>query len=206
MPDICIFYDWIHVSLKCLDTRLYVCVYLDSMCIIIYSATGAASSATCSDCVAGKYSRYVSSTSTCALAITATPILILYMLLILLILAFSSVCAFCCWIHWCASRYFVLLSSKLLTHLCYAWYMYTIWLNPSLSEMPRLDTRLYVCVYLDSVYIIIYIISSGAGTCSDCVAGKYSRYVSSTSTCAPTITTTLMLILYMLLILLIDVF
>ena len=62
------------------------CVYLDSMCKIIYSATGAASSATCSDCVAGKYSRYVSSTSTCAPTITATHILILYMLLLILLI------------------------------------------------------------------------------------------------------------------------
>ena len=43
-------------------------------------------------------------------------------------------------------------------------------------------------------------------TCTLCAAGKYSGYVSSTSTCAPTITATHMLILYMLLILLIDVF
>ena len=43
-------------------------------------------------------------------------------------------------------------------------------------------------------------------SCTLCAAGKYSRCVSSTSTCAPTITATHMLILYMLLILLIDVF
>ena len=43
------------------------------------------------------------------------------------------------------------------------------------------------------------------GSCTLCAAGKYSRYVSSTSTCAPTITATHMLILYMLLILLIDI-
>ena len=43
-------------------------------------------------------------------------------------------------------------------------------------------------------------------SCTLCAAGKYSRYVSSTSTCAPTITATHILILYMLLILLIDVF
>ena len=43
-------------------------------------------------------------------------------------------------------------------------------------------------------------------SCYLCAAGKYSRYVSSTSTCAPSITATYILILYMLLILLIDVF
>ena len=143
-------YDWIYLSLKCLDTRLYVCVYLDSVCIIIYSATGATSSATCSDCVAGKYSRYVSSTSTCAPTITATHILILYMFRYCW-LTFSSVCEFCFWIHWCASRYFVLLSSKLLTHLCYAWSMYIIWLNPSISEIPRYSIVClcvpWLCVY-----------------------------------------------------------
>ena len=40
-------------------------------------------------------------------------------------------------------------------------------------------------------------------SCTLCAAGKYSRYVSSTSTCAPTITVTYMLILYMLLMLLV---
>ena len=43
-------------------------------------------------------------------------------------------------------------------------------------------------------------------SCTLCAAGKYSRYASFTSTYAPTITATHMLILYMLLILLIDVF
>ena len=44
-------------------------------------------------------------------------------------------------------------------------------------------------------------------SCTVCAAGKYSRYVSSTSTCAPTITATHILILYMLLLILfIDVF
>ena len=42
-------------------------------------------------------------------------------------------------------------------------------------------------------------------SCTLCAAGKYSRYVSSTSTCAPTITASHMLILLLLLILLIDV-
>ena len=46
----------------------------------------------------------------------------------------------------------------------------------------------------------------GGSSCTLCAAGKYSRYVSSTSTCAPTITATHILIVYMLLILLIDVF
>ncbi len=49
----------------------------------------------CTLCAAGKYSRYVSSTSTCAPTITATHMLILYTLLILLI-DIVSVCAFCC--------------------------------------------------------------------------------------------------------------
>ena len=43
-------------------------------------------------------------------------------------------------------------------------------------------------------------------SCTLCVAGKYSGYVSSTSTCAPTTTATHMWNLYMLFILLIDVF
>ena len=44
-------------------------------------------------------------------------------------------------------------------------------------------------------------------SCTLCAAGKYSRYVSSTSSCAPTITATHILILYMLLLILfIDVF
>ena len=42
--------------------------------------------------------------------------------------------------------------------------------------------------------------------CKLCAAGKYSRYVSFTSTCAPTITATHMWNLYIVLILLIDVF
>ena len=66
-------YDWIQLSLLYLHIRLYVCVYLDSLCIIIYSATGAG---TCTDCVAGKYSRYVSSISTCIYT-TPTHMLIL---------------------------------------------------------------------------------------------------------------------------------
>ena len=77
MPDICILYDCIRPSLKCLDTRLYVCVYLDSVCVIIVIIS---SGAVCTDCVAGKYSRYVTSTSTCTDSIT-THMSILYLLL-----------------------------------------------------------------------------------------------------------------------------
>ena len=185
-------YDWIYLTLKCLHTRLYVCVYLDSVCIIIYSAT---SSATCSDCVAGKYSRYVSSTSTCAPTITATHMLILYMLLILLI-DIVSVYAFCCWIHWCESRYFVLLSSKLLTHLCYAWYM-SMTESIYLWYASILDC-IYVCTYgyVDSVCIIIYSATgaTSSATCSDCVAGKYSGYVFYASTCTPSITSHMLIL------------
>ena len=77
MPDVCILYDWIHLSLKCLDTRLGVCVYLDSVCVVIVIIS---SGAVCTDCVAGKYSRYVTSTSTCTASIT-THMSILYLLL-----------------------------------------------------------------------------------------------------------------------------
>ena len=54
---------------------IYLCytLILDcmSVCIIIYSATGATSSATCSDCVAGKYSSFTGA-STCTSCVCGT--------------------------------------------------------------------------------------------------------------------------------------
>ena len=84
-------------------------------------------------------------------------------------LTFSSVCAF-----WCASRYLVLLSSKLLTHLCYAWYMYmtepiSLW-NASILDcmsvcILTLCVILLLLLALEHQHARIALQVNTAGTC-----------------------------------------